>query len=170
MGGGVLRYCMINAYCDGGVSMKAGIGGWAVVFVEEGGGVSYINGYDRRQGVTNNKMEMMGVIMAMKYCAEHYPGQPVTITSDSEYIVKGCNEWLDKWVLKQWKTTTGPVKNQNYWQEIKALRDVVKPTIQWCRGHDGNEYNEMADKLCVGAYQQALTDNKTGVSYQHDNQ
>ena len=147
---------MIRVYTDGGLSAKNQVGGWAAVFVYPDGERKAIKGNYRGPDVTNNKMELTAVIEALKFIAFYHPEEEVEVTSDSEYVVKGLNDWTPKWIAKNWKCTTGPVKNKQLWVELIGLRDLTKARISWVRGHDGDENNEIADKLCVGAYKELL--------------
>jgi ribonuclease HI len=147
---------MIKVYTDGGLSKKNNVGGWAAVIVQPNGDRQGIKGHYRGEDVTNNKMEMKAIIEGLKFVAYHHPGEKIQVISDSEYIVKGINEWSETWIRKGWKTTTGPVKNVPLWVEILGLVKLTEAEITWVRGHDGDENNEIADKLCVGAYKELL--------------
>lgn len=151
---------MIQIYTDGGNSAKNKVGGWAAVFVQNDKKLLELSeGYDNSP--TNNHMEMGAVIGALSYVLDHPElGRAVTIVSDSEYVVKGASEWLEGWKRKNWKSTTGPVKNKVLWEAIDALKGQLDITWTWVRGHDGNKWNERADKLCVKAYKDLL-DKKT---------
>lgn len=137
--------------------MQNKIGGWSAVFVFDNGEVSYISGFQRGDDVTNNRMELTGVIQGLRYVALHHPNEPVEVISDSEYVVKGITDRVDGWILKGWRNTTGIVKNKDLWEILVFLRNKIKPTFNWVRGHDGNQYNEIADKACVDAYRNELT-------------
>mgnify|MGYP000432075153 CR=1 FL=1 len=150
----------IKVYTDGGLSAKNEVGGWAAVIVHEDGTRKAIQGHYKGADVTNNKMELTAVIEALKYLAYHHEGQECEIVSDSEYIVKGVTEWAEGWIRKGWKSTTGPVKNQDYWKQLLALNETVKPKFSWVRGHDGDENNELADSLAVSSYKKIIDENK----------
>ena len=89
---------------------------------------------------TNNRMELLGVIEGLRALKE--PCE-VDVISDSSYVVKGINEWLENWIKRDFKK----VKNPDLWQ---AYIEASKPnTIHaiWVKGHDGHEENERCDKL-----------------------
>jgi ribonuclease HI len=132
------------------------VGGWAAVIVYPDGERKGIQGHYKGKDVTNNKMELTAVIEGLKFVAHHHPNKKIAIVSDSEYIVKGVNEWSAGWVRKGWKCTTGPVKNKELWVELLSLAELTKAEFTWVRGHDGDENNEIADKLCVAAYKELL--------------
>jgi ribonuclease HI len=78
--------------------------------------------------------------------------QGVTIYSDSEYCLKGAAHWLEMWKTNGWRTKAKqPVKNQEEWQIIDALKKLHQPNWQWIKGHAGNAGNELADSLATTA-------------------
>lgn len=147
---------MLKVYTDGGNSAKNQVGGWAAVFVRDDKSVLELSeGYDNNP--TNNHMELGAVIGALAYMLDHPElGKDVTVVSDSEYVVKGASIWLNGWKLKNWKSTTGPVKNKILWEAIDELKKHLNITWTWVKGHTGNKWNERADKLCVAAYKKLL--------------
>ena len=89
---------------------------------------------------TNNRMELKGVIEGLKALKE--PCR-VVIVSDSSYVVKAINEWLENWVKKDFKK----VKNVDLWQEYLSVSRPHKIEAKWVRGHDGHVENERCDLL-----------------------
>jgi ribonuclease HI len=98
---------------------------------------------------TNNRMEMMAVIAGLQALK-----QPchVTITTDSQYVMKGMTEWLPGWLARNWRTAAKqPVKNADLWQQLVTLSKPHQIDWQWVRGHSGHPDNERADQLAVQA-------------------
>jgi ribonuclease HI len=92
-------------------------------------------------------MEMMAVIEALS--ALKRPCH-VTLYVDSQYVLKGLNEWLPGWKAKGWLTAAKqPVKNVDLWQRLDALVNEGQHHIdwQWVKGHAGDPGNEHADSL-----------------------
>lgn len=89
---------------------------------------------------TNNRMELRGVIEGLKALKEPCH---VVIVSDSSYVVKAINEWLENWVKKDFKK----VKNVDLWQEYLSVSKPHKIEAKWVRGHDGHVENERCDLL-----------------------
>jgi len=89
---------------------------------------------------TNNQMELKGVIEGLKALKEPCH---VEIISDSSYVVKGINEWLGKWVGKDFKG----VKNPQLWKEFLEVSKPHKIEAFWVRGHSGHKENEICDKI-----------------------
>jgi ribonuclease HI len=80
--------------------------------------------------------------------------------SDSEYTVKGNNEWMWNWAKKGWTNNTGkPISNMGYWKAFYAIRrrlqeefTITKLDFQWYKGHSGIQYNEACDKIATESY------------------
>lgn len=96
---------------------------------------------------TNQIAELRALFEAV---VAHPGDEPLLIESDSQYAIKCASEWLPSWKRKGWKTASGgAVKNLELVQSIdRAISDRVGPVrFRWVRGHVGNHYNEIADKL-----------------------
>ena len=104
-------------------------------------------GYRR---TTNNRMELMGVIVALE--ALNRPCN-VTLHSDSQYVVKAFNDhWIEGWVRRGWKTAAKkPVKNVDLWQRLLAAKEPHQVSFVWVKGHAGNPLNECCDELATTA-------------------
>jgi len=135
-------------FTDGACSGNPGPGGWA--FVLRGPGV--VGDMERSGGeaqTTNNRMELMAVIEGLQTLAE--PSE-VRVVSDSEYVVKGLREWLDGWKARGWKTAAKkPVKNDDLWKRLDALRAMHRLRPEWIRGHNEHPENTRCDALAVAA-------------------
>jgi len=95
---------------------------------------------------TNNRMELLGVIEGLSALKE---ACEVDVISDSSYVVKGINEWLDNWKKKEFKK----VKNVDLWKRYIDVSKNHKVNAIWVKGHDGHEENERCDKLAKDAAQ-----------------
>lgn len=131
----------LHIYTDGGCDPNPGNGTWAWVCQE----TSDWDG-DFQPHTTNQRMELTAIIETIKHHKEKFPKTFLHIYSDSQYCVKGLNEWIFGW-KKYWKNSKGEdVKNQDLWKELDILaQDNV--TLGWVRGHDGNPLNERADEI-----------------------
>lgn len=103
---------------------------------------------------TNNQMELMSVIEALKALKPAAREHDVTVFSDSQYVVRGINEWYRGWELKNFHQ----VKNSELWKELIAIKKTF-PSINfvWVRGHDKVAGNLDADKLCNDAMDGKIT-------------
>ncbi|MBX3355734.1 MAG: ribonuclease HI [Phycisphaeraceae bacterium] len=149
--GGVRKLASMLArfelYTDGACSGNPGPGGWAFILRGEG-----IDGEVARSGfdpqTTNNRMELLAIIEGL----EALPADrgKVSVTSDSEYAVKGLREWLDGWKQKGWKTSRRePVKNDDLWKRLDALRERHEVSMHWVRGHKDHPENNRCDQMAV---------------------
>jgi ribonuclease HI len=134
---------MVEIHTDGSVLKNpGGIGGWcAVVQIDN----RTINLMDALPSTTNNRAELTAVIEALKFVAHLGKTSNITIYSDSEYVVKGCNEWLARWVQIDWKQNT--VKNRDLWEEILILKAQLSFTLVWVESHGDDDLNNKADSL-----------------------
>lgn len=112
--------------------------------------------------VTNNTCELGAVLLVCQHVLDHPElGTDVTIVSDSEYVVKGATIWLPKWQSRNWKTTTGPVKNKVLWEAIAYLKTQLNLKFEWVKGHGESALNNRADELAVQAYTKVLNARKS---------
>jgi ribonuclease HI len=139
----------VEIFTDGACSGNPGPGGWGAILRAKGQ-EKELSGNEKQS--TNNRMELMAVIGALE--ALKRPCR-VTITTDSQYVMKGMTEWLPGWKAKGWKTAAKkPVKNAELWQRLEQAVSPHQVEWQWVRGHDGHEENERADRLAVAAREQ----------------
>lgn len=132
----------IYIYTDGACSGNPGPGGYAALIIN-GDREMKVTGYN--PNTTNNRMEMMAVIEGLNKVKE---GSYVKVISDSNYVIKGLQEWLSEWKKRGWKTAgKKTVKNQDLWKRLDSL--VTKYNIEFIKvkGHSGDEYNERVDSL-----------------------
>jgi ribonuclease HI len=134
-----------SIYTDGACTGNPGPGGWAAVVYFTDGSLHEIGGSAAQ--TTNNRMEMQAAIAALQLIAESCPSSPVTLHTDSEYLINGVTKWVKGWKKKGWKTAQGkPVLNQDLWETLDRLNN---PSIEWrhVRGHAGIIGNERCDAI-----------------------
>lgn len=129
----------IIIYSDGACAGNPGPGGWGSIIVYKDI-EKEISGGD--VATTNNRMELTGVIEALKHLKEPCS---VKIVSDSKYVVEGINSWLKGWIAKNFNK----VKNPELWQDYIKVSQGHKITAEWVRGHNGHPMNERCDGLAV---------------------
>ncbi|USP47336.1 ribonuclease HI [Alcaligenes faecalis] len=133
---------VVDIWTDGACKGNPGLGGWGAL-LRHGGREKAICGGEAN--TTNNRMELMAVIEALK--ALKRPCQ-VRVHTDSQYVQKGMNEWLPGWRARGWRTADKkPVKNADLWQELEQQAAKHELTWLWVRGHAGDPGNERADQL-----------------------
>ena len=99
---------------------------------------------------TNQRQELIAAIMALEALSR--PGVPITIVSDSKYVIDGITSWIKGWKRNGWvNSQKQPVANAELWRRLDEL--VSQHTVQWrwIKGHAGNLYNERCDRLAVAA-------------------
>jgi ribonuclease HI len=148
-----------EVYTDGScLSNPDGAGGWAAVFVVSRTSrqsrpqsrdevVTVSGGYPR---TTNNRMELRAMTSALQMLPKE---REATVFTDSQYVRQGVEEWVENWRKRGWKTVKGKdVLNRDLWEELSAAR-AARPRValRWVRAHDGNRYNEVADKSARAA-------------------
>lgn len=135
-------------FTDGACSGNPGPGGWGFILRVDGVEREGSGGEAR---TTNNRMELLGAIEGLKLLER--PCR-VRLVSDSQYLVKGLNEWLEGWKKRGWRRKEGPVLNVELWQELDRLRLLHAIHAEWVRGHVGHAENERCDKLAVAVIDQ----------------
>ena len=131
-------------YTDGACRGNPGPGGWGWV-VPDG---PWANGFD--PDTTNQRMELMAVLDALRTIEG-----PVEVVSDSTYVVNCFRDgWWKGWLKRGWKNSKKePVANRDIWEPLIDLYRSREEeiTFTWVKGHAGDEYNDIADRLAVEA-------------------
>lgn len=103
---------------------------------------------------TNNRMALHSVIDGFNLIAKKGRRFRISFTSDSQYLVKGMNEWVHGWMARGWRRKGGEIENLALWQEAVEVVRPHKVAWHWVRGHDGQPQNEYADFLATRAARQ----------------
>lgn len=142
---------MIELYTDGSCPRNPGPGGWAFCVVS---GEREITRSGAMRDTTNNRMEMIAVIKGLEFLIrEGYRGERVLIVSDSQYVVRGLEQWSFTWKRNGWrrKDRDGKmveVMNVDLWPKLHGLaHDMIRSEFRWQRGHVGHRHNELVDRL-----------------------
>ena len=97
------------------------------------------------KNTTNNRMEILGAILAIKNTPTD---QSLTIMTDSNYVKNTMTKWLAGWKKNGWKKSDKKdPENLDLWQQLDKLCQNRHITWQWVKGHDGDMGNETADCL-----------------------
>ena len=100
---------------------------------------------------TNNRMALRSAIEALTILSRKGKRLKVRFTSDSQYLVKGMNEWRHGWKARGWKRKEGEIENLALWQAADSLDRAHDVDWQWVRGHNKHPQNEYADHLATTA-------------------
>lgn len=133
---------ILECYTDGAFSPMRNSGGIGIVFLLNG---KKVHSFSKKiENTTNNKCELLAVITALNAVSK--PIDSVIIYSDSQYVI-GC-------ATKGWKRKANPKLWEAYDKVYKKASSFCSDIrFEWVKGHDGNEYNNLADKLAVEASQ-----------------
>lgn len=137
----------VDIYTDGACIGNPGPGGYGAILDYMGSRRELSAGFRR---TTNNRMEMLGAIVALESLKE---ACEVTLYSDSQYVVQAMTKgWLVNWKRKNWiKSDKQPVLNIDLWKRIDELCQKHLVSFEWVRGHNGHVENERCDALAVAA-------------------
>jgi ribonuclease HI len=136
----------VEVFTDGACRGNPGPGGWAAL-LRAGSHERELSGSEAM--TTNNRMELMAVIMGLGALKRRVDARVYT---DSLYVLKGISEWLPGWKAAGWKTAAKkPVKNQDLWERLDAEVARHRVTWQWVKGHSGHPENERVDALANAA-------------------
>jgi ribonuclease HI len=134
---------MIKIYTDGAAKGNPGPGGYGTIMKYN----DYVK--ELSQGfrlTTNNRMELLAVIAGLEAIKKE--GIPVTIYSDSQYVVNAVEKgWIWTWEKQNFKKKA----NADLWKRYIPLHDKFNPKFVWIRGHNGHPENERCDYLAVKA-------------------
>lgn len=136
----------VTIYTDGACSGNPGPGGWGAVLLC-GEHEKHMSGGQKE--TTNNQMELMAVIEALKSLKKPCN---VNLYTDSKYVMDGMQSWIHNWKKNNWRTAAKkPVKNAELWKALDQATQRHNLTWHWVKGHSGDSYNELADSLAVNA-------------------
>ncbi len=134
----------VTIYTDGAARGNPGPGGYGVILMWGNISKELSCGY---KYTTNNRMELMAVIAALK--ALKKDRLDITIYSDSAYVVKAVEEkWLEKWIKNGFR---GGKKNKDLWLAYHSLAQKHNIRFKWVKGHASNLFNNRCDELATRA-------------------
>ena len=133
-------------YTDGSYQASVNAGGWSSIILDENENV-VAKLYQGMTHTTNNRMEIMAVLQTLKYFKER---SNLIIISDSQYVVNSIiTGSAVKWIIDNDLSK----KNLDLWFELIDQLSKHNVTMKWVKGHNGNKWNEEADKWCTFAAQ-----------------
>jgi ribonuclease HI len=128
-------------YTDGACSGNPGPGGWGALYIYNKNRKTISGG---EKLTTNNRMEMMAALEAMKQLKEPCK---IKLYTDSKYLQQGATQWMKKWKLNNWKKGNIMIKNDDLWKAISEQMDKHQVEFFWVRGHSNNIENNIVDEL-----------------------
>lgn len=134
---------IIEVFTDGSAKGNPGPGGYGIVLRMGEKEKEISQGY---RLTTNNRMELMAVIVALESLKTNK--YPVRICSDSKYVIDSITKgWVFGWQKKNFKGK----KNEDLWRRYLQLHPRFNLTFKWIKGHAGHRENERCDVLAVAA-------------------
>ena len=105
---------------------------------------------------TNNRMELLAALCSLRFIRVHKgldSDTPITLLSDSQYLVKGLTDWIVNWKKNGWRNASKkPVENKDLWLQLdEYASQFSKLSFKWVCGHNGDPDNEAADALANAA-------------------
>ncbi|MFG6666616.1 ribonuclease HI [Halomonas sp. HNIBRBA4712] len=132
----------VVVYTDGACRGNPGPGGWGVVLAS-GPHEKTLKGFEAQ--TTNNRMELMAAIMALRALTKSCQ---VELWTDSQYVRQGITQWIHNWIKRGWQTAAKqPVKNAELWKILLEETKRHRVEWHWVKGHSGHPGNEKADTL-----------------------
>lgn len=123
---------MIEIYTDGScLKNPNGPGGYAFIIIEDDVEFHHSEGC---KSTTNNREEMKAVIEALR-CINSK--EECKIYTDSKLVINCANG--------TWKRKA----NTDLWSEYENVSKNKKIIFEWVKGHSGNHYNELVDKMAL---------------------
>lgn len=146
----------VEIFTDGSCLGNPGPGGYGIVLRYKQTEKNLAKGFTL---TTNNRMEMMAAVVALKTLKEPCK---VILTTDSQYVRQGITQWIHNWKKRNWQTSDKkPVKNADLWQALD--KEAARHTVdwRWVKGHAGHRENEICDDIARAAAE-APTEEDTG--------
>jgi len=139
---------MIEIYTDGSCKpTNPGPAGYGVVIIEDGKMTHYCCAYIGEE--TNNVAEISGIAYAIDYLIQNGKNwEEAILYTDSNYCV---GLFTKNWNASKNKELVAAVRQK--------LEDCPNLDIKWVRGHNGNKYNEIVDKLAGIAVDEKIIKN-----------
>jgi ribonuclease HI len=138
--------------CLGNQNQGSNPGG-ASALVEAHGrsGIERRDLYLSSPGTTNNRMALQGAIEVFNRLSHRGQRRRILYFSDSQYLVRGMNEWIGRWKANGWRRKGGQIENLDLWKTLDHAAAQHDVRFGWVRGHIGNPKNEYSDYLAVRA-------------------
>ncbi|MFQ5703317.1 MAG: ribonuclease H [Gemmatimonadales bacterium] len=106
---------------------------------------------------TNNRMALAGAIATFATLGAEGGPHAVLYVSDSQYLVKGMNEWVPDWRARGWRRKAGRIENLELWQTLVRTAEPFQITWRWVRGHADHPKNEYVNDLAIHAAETQAT-------------
>lgn len=142
----------MKIYTDGSAHpTNPGPGGFGVVVVDDNDKIIYCHSKTTNEQTTNNEQELLAIVFAAARYG-HSQDQTPLVYSDSSYAINTLTDWMYRWEQNNWLRSNNSIPENL--EIVKFYRELVRQgfniDLRKIKGHDGNKYNELADKLAKG--------------------
>ena len=135
----------IHIYTDGSSLGNPGPGGYGVVLKFKHLRKELSQGY---RLTTNNRMELLAVIVALESLNTQAKDKAVVVHTDSKYVLDAVEKsWIYHWQRIQFKNK----KNPDLWRRFLKIYPRYEVQFVWIKGHSGDRENERCDVLAKEA-------------------
>jgi ribonuclease HI len=136
---------MVTMTTDGGANPNPGPAGWGVLIRQNNKFLCLWKHYPR---ASNNVMEISAVIAGLNYLPAH---MVIWLSTDSQYVQKGVNEWMPKWKRNGWRNSKkAGIANKSLWLGLDAaIARHERVEFTRVKAHSGLIHNEIADTLAT---------------------
>lgn len=143
----------MTIYTDGSCQYNPGPGGFGVIILDDNENVITYHA-ERSEQTTNNREELKAILWAfLKYGVPAAAGvEPPTIYSDSAYCINTFTNWMFSWAKNNWiKSDKKVPENLDLIQMFyRRWNQGYRINFQKVKGHSGEKWNEMVDRLAKG--------------------
>ena len=134
---------MITIFTDGSSRGNPGPGGYGTILISGAHRKELSQGF---RLTTNNRMELLGVIIGLESLKKK--DEQVVVFSDSKYVVDSVEKgWVFGWVKKNFAGK----KNADLWKRFLIIYNEHQVKFKWIKGHNNHPENERCDQLAVAA-------------------
>ena len=143
----------MTIYTDGSCRYNPGPGGFGVIVLNDQDEVVNYHA-EQSEETTNNREELKAILWAfLKYGVPAAAGtEPPTVYSDSAYCINTFTNWMFSWAKNGWiKSDKKVPENLDLIQMFyRRWNQGYRINFQKVKGHSGEKWNEMVDRLAKG--------------------
>lgn len=138
----------IEVYCDGSATTAEKPGGFAYVIVIDGVEFKRQNGGLHK--ATNNVAEISSAIEGMQYVIGcQTDGTLPSNSEDLQVVIVSDSQLVLRYATGEYNCKAYHLVP--YYTKLRTLFKELNATTRWIKGHSGDRYNEICDKLAKEA-------------------
>ncbi|AYJ79856.1 ribonuclease HI [Aliarcobacter cryaerophilus ATCC 43158] len=153
---------ILKIYCDGACSGNPGNAGSGIAVYFDDKNPVLLYGDFVEMG-TNNIAELNALYKALQIANETSSNNAISIFTDSRYAIDCISTWAYSWKKNGWSKKGGEIKNLPLIIKSHELFEKLKSKVnlEYVKGHNGIEGNELADRMAINAIKQKSIDYKS---------